>query len=96
MPGLSTTASSRRNTSEVLDAISRVLEPYIGRLMARTAPTAHFNDLGIRSAVIEGPQIEALVEKLGLALIIFLGKDKAATVVGDMRKAVGALGEARG
>jgi hypothetical protein len=96
MPGLSTTASLRRNTSEVLDAVSRVLEPYIGRLMARTAPSAHCNDLGIRSAVIEGPQIEALLEKLGLALIIFLGKDKAGAVVEDMRKAVVALGAARG
>jgi hypothetical protein len=63
--------------------------------MARTAPTAHCNDLGIRSAVIEGPQIEAVLEKLGLALIIFLGKDKARTVVEDMRKTVGALAEAR-
>jgi hypothetical protein len=95
MPGLSTTASPRRNTSEVLDAVSRVLEPYIGRLMARTAPTAHCSDLGIRSAEIEGPQIEALLEKLGLALIIFLGRDKAVAVVEDMRKAVGALAEVR-
>ncbi|MES1245789.1 MAG: hypothetical protein ABUT39_29550 [Acidobacteriota bacterium] len=95
MPGLSTTASARRNTSEVLDAISRVLEPLIGRLMARTAPTAHCSDLGIRSAVMDGTQIEALLEKLGLALIIFLGRDKAAAVVDEMRKAILALGDAR-
>lgn len=96
MPGLSTTVSQRRNTSEVLDAISRVLEPLIGRLMARTAPSAHCSDLGIRSTVIDGPQIEALLEKLGLALIIFLGRDKAGVVVDDMRKVITALGEARG
>lgn len=96
MPGLSTTASLRRNTSEVLDAVSRVLEPLIGRLMARTAPSAHCSDLGIRSAVVDGAQIEALLEKLGLALIIFLGRDKAAAVVEDMRKAIVALGDARG
>lgn len=95
MPGPSTTASLRRNTSEVLDAISRVLEPLIGRLMARTAPTAHCSDLGIRSAVMDGTQIEALLEKLGLALIIFLGRDKAAAVVDEMRKAILALGDAR-
>jgi hypothetical protein len=95
MPGLSTTASARRNTSEVLDAISRVLEPYIGKLMARTSASAHCNDLGIRSAVIDGTQIEALLEKLGLALIIFLGKDKAATVVVAMREAIASLGAAQ-
>lgn len=94
MPGLSTTASARRNTSEVLDAISRVLEPYIGKLMARTSASAHCNDLGIRSAVMDGTQIEALLEKLGLALIIFLGKDKAATVVVAMREAIASLGAA--
>lgn len=95
MPALSTTASTRRNTSEVLDAISRVLEPYIGKLMARTSASAHCNDLGIRSAVIDGTQIEALLEKLGLALIIFLGKDKAATVVVAMREAIASLGAAQ-
>jgi hypothetical protein len=96
MPGSSTAASLRRNTSEVLDAISRVLEPLIGRLMARTAPSAHCSDLGIRSAVVDGTQIEALLEKLGLALIIFLGRDKAAAVLDEMRKAILALGDARG
>ena len=79
----------------MLDAISRVLEPYIGKLMARTSASAHCTDLGIRSAVIDGPQIEALLEKLGLALIIFLGKDKAATVVVAMREAIASLGAAQ-
>lgn len=93
MPGLPIAATLRRNTGEVLETISRVLEPYIGRLMARTSATAHCNDLGIRSAVVDGQQIEALLEKLGLALIIFLGKDKAATVVDAMRQAIQALKE---
>ncbi|HET9227316.1 MAG TPA: hypothetical protein VFR31_11660 [Thermoanaerobaculia bacterium] len=95
MPGLPVAATLRKNTGEVLDTISRVLEPYIGRLMARTSATAHCNDLGIRSAVVDGQQIEALLEKLGLALIIFLGKDKAATVVDAMRTAIQSLGDAR-
>jgi len=94
MPGLPVAATVRRNTSEVLETISRVLEPYIGRLMARTSATAHCNDLGIRSLIIDGQQIEALLEKLGLALIIFLGRDKAATVVDAMRQAIAALKEA--
>lgn len=94
MPGLPIAASLRRNTSEVLETISRVLEPYIGRLMARTAASAHCNDLGIRGAVVDGTQIEALLEKVGLALIIFLGKDKAAMVVEAIRKDIQILGEA--
>lgn len=53
MPGLTTAASVRRNTSEVLDAVSRTLEPYIGRLMARTAPAAHcaVYQFGLRAEV---------------------------------------------
>ncbi|HEX6864878.1 MAG TPA: hypothetical protein VF414_18750 [Thermoanaerobaculia bacterium] len=94
MPGLPVAATVRKNTGEVLETISRVLEPYIGRLMARTSATAHCNDLGIRAAVVDGQQIEALLEKLGLALIIFLGRDKAATVVDAMRAAIAALKEA--
>ena len=95
MPGLPIAASARRNTTEVLETISRVLEPYIGKLMARTSATAHCNTLGIGGAVVDGQQIEALLEKLGLALIIFLGKDKAGTVVEAMRKAIESLGEVR-
>ena len=95
MPGLPIAATLRRNTGEVLETISRVLEPYIGKLMARTSATAHCNDLGIRAAVVDGQQIEALLEKLGLALIIFLGKDKAVAVVEAMRRAIELLGEGR-
>lgn len=95
MPGPSTTASLRRNTSEVLDAISRVLEPYIGRLMAKTAPRAHCGDLGIHAMLIEGAQIDALLDKLGLALVIFLGKEKSEIVVQDMRKAILGLGDVK-
>jgi hypothetical protein len=84
----------RRNTAEVLDTIARVLEPYIGKLMARTSASAHCNDLGIRSAVVDGQQIEALLEKLRLALIIFLGKDKAQTVVETLRQEIASLKEA--
>lgn len=95
MPGLPIAAPLRRNTSEVLETISRVLEPYIGKLMARTSAAAHCNDLGIRSATMDGQQIAALLEKLGLALIIFLGRDKAAAVVEAMWKAIESLEEAR-
>lgn len=94
MPGLPIAASLRRNTSEVLETISRVLEPYIGRLMARTAASAHCNDLGIRGTIMDGVQIEALLEKVGLALIIFLGRDKAAMVVEAIRTDIQSLREA--
>ena len=44
--------------------------------------------------MVDGQQLEALLEKLWLALIIFLGRDKAATVVDAMRTAIAALKEA--
>jgi hypothetical protein len=87
-------ASFQRSTPEVLEAIHQVLAPYVGRLMARTAASAHCRDLGIDSAVMSRPQIESLLDKLGLGLIIFLGKEKTSMVVESMRRAIDSLGAA--
>ena len=79
----------------MLEAIHQVLTPYVGRLMARTAAAAHCQDLGIYSATMTRPQIDALLDKLGLGLIIFVGKEKSAAVVSSMRQAIDSLGDAR-
>ena len=84
----------QRNTSEVLESISRILAPLVGNLMARTAASAHCRDLGIQGGVMTGEQVEALLAKLGLGLIIFLGKDRANSVVASLRQAIHELQEA--
>jgi hypothetical protein len=84
----------QRSTKEVLDAINGILAPYVGGLMARTAASAHCRDLGIVGDAMGRTQIDALLSKLGLGLIIFLGKDKTAAVVETLRRAIEDLQEA--
>lgn len=87
-------APFRRRTQEVLDAIYLVLAPFVGDLMARSAAVAHCRDLGISGAVIGREEVDALLERLGLGLVIFVGREKTATVVATMKSAIEALAEA--
>jgi len=83
----------QRSTNDVLDSINGVLSPYVGKLMARTAASAHCRDLGINGGAMSRAQVDALLGKLGLGLIVFIGKDKAQTVVETMRRAIDGLQE---
>ena len=83
----------QRSTNDVLESINGVLSPYVGKLMARTAASAHCRDLGIHGGAMNREQVDALLGRLGLGLIIFLGKDKAGTVVEAMRREIDGLRE---
>jgi 7-keto-8-aminopelargonate synthetase-like enzyme len=85
--------TARRSTGEVLDVIHHVLTPYLGKLMASTAAVAHCEKLGIRGTVVEQPQVEQLVEKLRLGLVIFLGRDQAARIADDLKVEISTLKE---
>jgi hypothetical protein len=84
-----------RNTGEVLEVIHASLSPYVGRLMASTAAGAHCRTLGIDGNRIDGGQLDQLLEKLGLGLVIFVGKEKTEAVIASIRRAVDALGDAQ-
>lgn len=78
-------------TQEAVHTIVRVVSPYVGETMARSATEAHCQKLGI------GPdmgleQLEALLSRLGAGLNIFLGREKASRVVGELRQAMTAGG----
>ena len=83
--------TARRSTGEVLDVIHHVLTPYLGKLMASTAAVAHCENLGIRGSVVEQPQVDQLVEKLRLGLVIFLGREQAERVAADLRRGISTL-----
>jgi len=80
-------------TSEAVDAMVKVMAPYIGDTMARSAIEAHCQKLGI-AATVSRDQAEALLAKLGGGLNIFLGRDKSASVIAEARSALAGL-EAR-
>jgi hypothetical protein len=77
-------------TSETVQAIVKVLTPYIGSTMARSATEAHCQKLGIADTM-SPDRLEALVGKIGGGLNIFLGRDKAASVIAEIRGALAAL-----
>jgi hypothetical protein len=78
------------NTTEAVHAMVKVMAPYIGDTMARSATEAHCQKLGIDGATVSGEQVDALLAKLGGGLNIFLGRDKAAAVIAEIRGALAA------
>jgi hypothetical protein len=79
------------NTTDAVDTMVKVMAPYIGDTMARSATEAHCQKLGIAGARVSPEQVEALLAKLGGGLNIFLGRDKAASVIAEARSALAAL-----
>lgn len=77
-------------TSEASEAIIRVMSPYIGETMARSATEAHCQKLGLTGGTPTPEQLEALLGKLGSGLNIFLGREKAAAVVAQARQVLAA------
>ena len=83
----------RRRTQEVLAATQTVLAPYLGDLMARSAAKAHCRDLGISDDFLNRQQVDALLERLGLGLVIFVGREKTTAALAAMKSAIDALPE---
>ena len=77
-------------TSEVVEVVVKVMAPYIGDTMARSATEAHCRKLGITGAAVSHDQLEVLLGKLAGGLNIFLGRDKAGSVVAEARQALAA------
>jgi hypothetical protein len=79
-------------TDKVLAELARVLSPYVGATMAEASTRAHCQKLGLTGPTVDGPQVEALIAKLGTGLTVFVGRQKSVAVVEEMRRALAALG----
>ncbi len=75
-------------TSEAVPIMVEVIAPYIGSTMARSATEAHFEKLGALGGELDPGQLEAVLGRLGIGLNIFLGREKSAAVIADVRRAV--------
>lgn len=80
--------------SAVVRQIVTVLAPYLGATMAEAATRTHCEKLGITGDAISPEQTEALIGKLGSGLSVFVGREKSAVVVQEIRKALGTSGAA--
>jgi hypothetical protein len=78
-------------TSEAVEVVVKVMAPYVGNTMARSATESHCQKLGITGGAVSPEQMDALLGKLGGGLNIFLGRDKSASVVAQARLALAAL-----
>ena len=75
-------------TSEAVSVMVRVIAPYIGDTMARSAAEAHCQKLGVTGGNVTPEQLEALLGRLGGGLNIFLGREKATAVIAEVRRAL--------
>jgi reverse gyrase len=69
--------------------------PYLGQTMARASVQTHLQKLGIDGQDVTIDQIEALVNKIGMGLVIFVGRDKSAQIVRELHSAVRSMGGAQ-
>jgi hypothetical protein len=80
-------------TKEAVPIMARVLAPYVGDTMARSATEAHCQKLGVAGGSLDPEQLELLLARLGAGLNIFLGNDKSAAVIAEVRVALAAEGK---
>jgi hypothetical protein len=72
----------------VVSQIANVLSPYLGATMAAASTRAHCEKLGIAGRAISAEQTEALIAKLAAGLAVFVGREKSAIVVAEIRRVV--------
>jgi hypothetical protein len=74
--------------SDLVASIVRVLSPYIGETMARSATEAHCQKLGMDDAHVSRESAEALIGRLGAGLNVFVGRERSALVVEELKRAI--------
>ncbi len=75
----------------VLAKIVECVSPYLGQTMAEAAVEAQRERLGIQGARVTAQEVEALTSRIGMGLIIFVGREKAAQIVGQIHGQVRSL-----
>jgi hypothetical protein len=87
----SPTPQGRFEYSAVLAKIVECVSPYLGQTMAEASVEAQRQRLGITDSRLAAEQVEALITRIGVGLVIFVGRDKTAQVVRQMQDSVRAL-----
>ncbi len=77
----------KRPTPLVLDAITSILSPHLGPFMAKAAVHGHRQKLGLAETLVSDEDIEALLKKIGLGLVVFVGAEKTARILDETRRA---------
>ena len=81
-------ASPALSTPDVVQTIVRIVAPYLGETMARSAAQVHCQKLGISGDRMQPAQAEALIGKVGAGLNVFVGREKSNAMVAELRRAI--------
>jgi hypothetical protein len=74
--------------TEVLDTLAAVLSPYLGATMATASARTHCDKLAINGDEITSVQADALLGRLSSGLNVFIGRERAAVVLEEMKRAL--------
>jgi hypothetical protein len=73
-------------TADAIHEIVRAITPLIGENMARSAARLHCEKLGIGDAHVTHEQIALLISRLESGLNVFIGRDRASSVMAGVRQ----------
>jgi hypothetical protein len=76
-------------TAEAVREIVAAITPFIGENMARSATRVHCEKLGIAEPDVTPQQVAMLISRLETGLRIFMGRDKANSLMGPLRVKLG-------
>jgi hypothetical protein len=86
-PGSPAREESPLPASMVTSKLVSVLAPFLGENMATAAVRAQLQKAGTAGESLRASEVDALIERLGRGLIVFLGRAKSQAVVESMRSA---------
>jgi hypothetical protein len=76
-------------TAEAVREIIATISPFIGENMARSATRVHCEKLGIAEPEVTPQQVAQLITRLETGLRIFMGRDKANSLMAPLRVKLG-------
>jgi hypothetical protein len=76
-------------TADAVQEIVTAITPFVGENMARSATRVHCEKLGIADGTVTPEQIAQLILKLETGLRVFMGREKASSVMGPLRARLG-------
>jgi hypothetical protein len=78
----------------VLQVITEAITPYIGAMMARSSVEVHCKRLGIDGDQnVTSSQINELLKNLALGLNIFIGREKADSLIANIKTSLGEVAQ---
>jgi hypothetical protein len=76
-------------TAEAVREIVAAVTPFIGENMAQSAARMHCQKLGIGDGPVTAEQIERLIQRMETGLCVFMGRDKASSLMTPLRQKLG-------